>query len=91
MTWTSWKGYTRNIFNTGDDIEWSEELDSMRKGINNWVKSDDNHVDGYIDLDCLCQYEQATQLKNEYTMDGVYFTYQGQQAVVDEISLDLFR
>lgn len=91
MTRTAWKGYTRNILNTGDDIQWSEELDSMRKDINNWIKSSDNLADGYIDLDYLCKDEGFTELKDELTTDGVHFTSAGQQAVVDGIPLNIFR
>lgn len=91
MTRTAWKGYTRNILNTGNDIEWSEEADQMRVTLNNWIRSSQNPADGYIDLDNLCQDEQATQLKDEYTTDGVHFTIEGQKALVSDIPLDIWK
>lgn len=87
MTRTAWKGYTRNILNTGDDIEWTSELDQIRKDVNNWIRT--NPADGYIDLDDLCQDEDHTQLKDEYTTDGVHFTQEGQKAVVNKIPVIL--
>lgn len=91
MTRTAWKGYTRNILNSGDDIEWTEDIDQMRVEINNWIKSAENPADGYIDLDDLCQDQQATQLKDEYTTDGVHLTLAGQKALVDDIPLEIWK
>ena len=83
VTRSAWKGYTRNILNKGDDIEWTPEIDQMRKDINAWIKT--NPADGYIDLDDLCQDEDHTQLRSEYVTDGVHFTLEGQKAVVDKL------
>mgnify|MGYP003419482745 FL=1 len=83
VTRSAWKGYTRNILNKGDDIEWTPEIDQMRKDINTWIKT--NPADGYIDLDDLCQDEDRTQLRSEYVTDGVHFTLEGQKAVVDKL------
>lgn len=91
FTRTAWKGYTRNILGTGDDIQWTEELDEMRQEINAWIRSSENPADGYIDLDGLCTDETASELQADYTTDGAHFTAAGQQAVVDEIPLELFR
>ena len=79
--------YTRNIFNKGDDIEWTPEIDQMRKEINAWIKT--NPADGYIDLDDLCQDKDCTELKSEYVTDGVHFTLEGQKAVVEKLPLRL--
>lgn len=91
FTRSAWKGYTRNLLGGGDDIQWTPELDQMRVDINEWIRSDDNPADGVIDLDWMCQDENATQLKDEYTTDGVHFTPEGQQALVDSLPLDDFR
>lgn len=88
FTRTAWKGYTRNILGTGDDIQWTEELDAMRQEINSWIRSEDNPADGWIDLDCLCADEAATELIPEYTLDGVHFTLTGQQALVNAIPIE---
>ncbi|MDO4312452.1 MAG: hypothetical protein Q4C52_05155 [Eubacteriales bacterium] len=88
FTRTAWKGYTRNILGTGDDIQWTEELDAMRQEINFWIRSEDNPADGWIDLDCLCADEAATELIPEYTLDGVHFTLTGQQALVNAIPIE---
>ena len=63
----------------------------MRVDINEWIRSEDNPADGVIDLDWMCQDGNATQLKDEYTTDGVHFTREGQQALVDSLPLDDFR
>ena len=91
FTRSAWKGYTRNLLGGGDDIQWTPELDQMRLDINEWIRSEDNPADGVIDLDWMCQDENATQLKDEYTTDGVHFTPEGQQALVDSLPLDDFR
>ncbi|MCD8231096.1 MAG: GDSL-type esterase/lipase family protein [Clostridiales bacterium] len=90
FTRTAWKGYTRNITGT-DDIVWLEELDQMRVELNEWIRSDDNPADGYIELDSLCEDEAGTTLKSEYTIDGAHFTAAGQQALVDLIPLEIFQ
>lgn len=81
-TRTAWKGYTRNILGTGDDIQWSVELDQVRVDINEWIRSSDNTADGYIELDSLCGDAEATQLKSGYTTDGAHLTPEGQKALV---------
>lgn len=90
FTRTAWKGYTRNVLGTGDDIQWSQEIDQMRQDINAWIKSEANPADGWIDLDFMCTDETATQLKSEYTMDGAHFTELGQQTLVDAVPLEFF-
>ena len=90
LTRTAWKGYTRNVLGTGDDIQWSQEIDQMRQDINAWIKSEANPADGWIDLDFMCTDETATQLKSEYTMDGAHFTELGQQTLVDAVPLEFF-
>ena len=87
VTRSAWKGYTRNILNKGDDIEWTPEIDQMRKDINAWIKT--NPADGYIDLDDLCQDEDCTELRSEYVTDGVHFTLEGQKAVVEKLPVRL--
>lgn len=87
---TAWKGYTRNILGTGDDITWTPEIDAMRQEINAWIYSDDCPADGVINLDFLCSDEEKTELKTEYTVDGVHFTTAGQQALTDAIPLEIF-
>lgn len=91
FTRTAWKGYTRNVLGTGDDIEWTQELDQMRQDINAWIKSDVNPADGWIDLDFMCTDETATELKSEYTLDGAHFTELGQQIVADAVPLEYFQ
>lgn len=91
FTRSAWKGYTRNLLGGGDDIQWTPELDQMRVDINEWIRSEDNPADGVIDLDWMCQDENATALKDEYTTDGVHFTSEGQQALVDSLPLDNFQ
>lgn len=90
FTRTAWKGYTRNILGAGDDIQWTPELDAMRTEINDWIRSEDNPADGFIDLDCLCGDDAYTELRAEYTTDGVHFTPAGQQAVVAAIPEEIF-
>lgn len=90
FTRTAWKGYTRNILGTGDDIVWTPDLDAMRLEINAWISSDDCLADGVIDLDFMCGDEAKTELKAEYTTDGVHFTTAGQQAVTDAVPVEIF-
>ena len=75
----------------GNDVEWTAEIDQMRKEINDWIRSGDNPADGYIDLDFMCTDELAEELRSEYTTDGAHFTAVGQQTVVDAVPLEYFR
>ena len=88
---TAWRGYTRNVLGGGNDVEWSVEIDQMRKDINAWIRSEDNPADGYIDLDFMCTDETAEELRGEYTTDGAHFTELGQQTVVDAMPLEYFQ
>lgn len=90
FTRTAWRGYTRNLLGTGDDITWTPELDAMRKEINDWIRSADCPADGVIDLDFMCNDEEKTQLRSGFTTDGVHFTPAGQQAVTDAVPLEIF-
>lgn len=90
FTRTAWKGYTRNVLGS-DDVQWTPEIDQMRVEINNWIRSQDNPADGWIDLDFMCTDETAVQLKSEYTTDGAHFTESGQAALVDAVPLDWFQ
>ena len=90
FTRTAWKGYTRNVLGS-DDVQWTQEIDRMRQDINTWIKSDANPADGYIDLDFMCTDETVTELKREFTTDGVHFTELGQQAVVNAVPLGYFQ
>lgn len=89
-TRTSWNGYTRNILGRGDDVEWTPELEIMRKELNNWVMSN-NGSDGYIDLSSLSCKNDPTKLKKLYTLDGVHLTTLGQKKLVDCIDVNLFK
>lgn len=91
FTRTAWRGYTRNLLGGGDDVTWTTEIDEMRKQLNCWIRSDESTADGFVDLDYLCGDDFAEEMSKEYTTDGIHFSYKGQQAVVDNLSLDLFR
>lgn len=91
FTRTAWRGYTRNLLGGGDDVTWTTEIDEMRKQLNRWIRSDESTADGFVDLDYLCGDDLAEEMAKEYTTDGVHFTPKGQQEVVDNLSLDLFR
>lgn len=91
FTRTAWRGYTRNFFGGSPDVTWTTEIDEMRKQINRWIRSDDSPADGWIDLDYLCGDDLAEEMNKEYTTDGIHFSPKGQQVVVENLSLDLFR
>lgn len=91
FTRTAWRGYTRNLLGGGDDVTWTTEIDEMRKQLNRWIRSDESTADGFVDLDYLCGDDLAEEMSKEYTTDGVHFTPKGQQVVVENLSLDLFR
>ena len=87
---TPWKGYTRDIFGTGDDVQWTEEIDALRLGVNAWLASNECKADGYIPLTSLADPADPAALLPAYTTDGAHLTTAGQQAVVDCIATDLF-
>lgn len=88
---TPWKGYTRNLFGRGDDIQWSPELDALRPELNAWFQSADCPADGYIPLDALADPDDPDALIPAYTTDGVHHTPAGQRALAALIPEDIFR
>lgn len=85
-TRTAWNGYTRNLLGImGDDINWTPELDVIRKEVNEWIRSSACPADAVIELDSLCQDAEATTLKAAYTTDGAHLTAAGQKALVELI------
>ena len=88
---TPWKGYTRNLFGRGDDIQWSPELDTLRPELNAWFQSADCPADGYIPLGALANPDDPDALIPAYTTDGVHHTPAGQRALAALIPEDIFR
>ena len=87
---TPWKGYTRNLFGRGDDIQWSPEYDALRLELNAWFQSADCPADGYIPLDALADPDDPDALIPAYTTDGVHHTPAGQRALAALIPEDIF-
>ena len=88
---TPWKGYTRNLFGRGDDIQWSPEYDALRLELNAWFQGADCPADGYIPLDALADPNDPDALVPAYTTDGVHHTPAGQRALAALIPEDIFR
>ena len=88
---TPWKGYTRNILGTGDDVQWTEEIDSLRTGINAWFASEECPADGYIPLTGLADPADPTALAPGFSPDGIHFTPAGQQVFADIFPIDIFN
>ncbi len=87
---TPWKGYTRNILGTGDDVQWTQEIDSVRQALNAWFASDDCPADGYIAFPSLADPADPFALAPGFSPDGIHFTAAGQQAFVDDFPIDIF-
>ena len=87
---TPWKGYTRNLFGRGDDIQWSPEYDALRLELNAWFRSADCPADGYIPLDALADPDDPDALIPAYTTDGVHHTPAGQRALAALIPEGIF-
>ena len=89
---TPWKGYTRNLFGiTGDDIQWTPEIDALRVQLNDWLRSDACPADGVVLFPSLSDPSDPAALAPAYTTDGVHFTDAGAQLVADTIPLEWFR
>lgn len=88
---TPWKGYTRNVFGQGDDVQWTEEIDSIRLQLNAWLASDACPSDGYIDLSGMHSADDAYALISDQTPDGIHHNAAGQQNFVDQIPVELFK
>lgn len=87
---TPWKGYTRNILGMGDDVHWSQEIDTVRQALNAWFAGPDCPADGYIALPNMADPADVYALAPGYTTDGAHFTPEGQQAFVDAFPIDIF-
>ena len=88
---TPWKGYTRNILNKGDDVQWTPEIDSVRQALNAWFASDDCPADGYIAFPNMADPADIYALAPGFSPDGIHFTAAGQQAFTDAFPIDIFR
>lgn len=88
---TPWKGYTRNILNKGDDVQWTEEIDAIRVQLNAWFASDACPADGYIFFPNMADPADNCALAPGFSPDGIHFTAAGQQAFVDAFPIDIFR
>ena len=88
---TPWKGYTRNLFGRGDDIQWSPELDALRLELNAWFQSADCPADGYIPLGPLADPDDPDALVPAYTTDGVHHTPAGQRALAALMPENIFE
>ena len=86
-----WKGYTRNILGTGDDVTWSEEIDSIRLKLNEWFSGDSCPADGYIAFPSLHDPNDTYALVPEYTTDGAHLTPAGQKAFADAFPIEIFN
>ncbi len=87
---TPWKGYTRNLFGRGDDIQWSPKYDALRLELNAWFQGADCPADGYIPLDALADPNDPDALVPAYTTDGVHHTPAGQRALAALIPEGIF-
>ena len=87
---TPWKGYTRNILGTGDDVQWTEEIDSIRLQLNAWFASDECPADGYIAFPSMADPADCFALAPGFSPDGIHYTAAGQQAFVDDFPIDIF-
>ncbi len=87
---TPWKGYTRNILGTGDDVQWTAEIDSVRVALNEWFASDDCRADGYIPMSELADPADPTALAPGYSPDGIHFTELGQQVFANAFPIEIF-
>lgn len=87
---TPWQGYTRNVFNRGDDVEWCEEYDQLRKDINAWFASDDCGADGFISLAGMADPANPNALIPSQTPDGIHHNAEGQANFVSLFPLDIF-
>lgn len=88
---TPWKGYTRNVFGQGDDVQWTEEIDAIRLRLNAWLASEACPSDGYIDLSAMHSADDAYALIADQTPDGIHHNTAGQQNFVAQIPLELFK
>ena len=88
---TPWKGYTRNLFGRGDDIQWSPEYDALRLELNAWFQSADCPADGYIPLGPLADPDDPDALVPAYTTDGVHHTPAGQRALAALMPENIFE
>ena len=88
---TPWKGYTRNVFGAGDDVQWTPEIDQLRVEINEWLSSEECPADGFISLSGMADPDDPTQLIQSQTPDGIHHNDEGQANFVSLIDVNLFK
>jgi len=88
---TPWQGYTRNVFNKGDDVQWCEEYDQLRKDINAWLASPDCAADGYIPLTGMSDPANPNALIPSQTPDGIHHNPEGQANFVSLFPIEIFK
>ena len=87
---TPWKGYTRNVFGRGDDVQWTEEIDAIRLQLNEWLENE-APADGFIDLSAMHSADDAYALISDQTPDGIHHNPAGQKNFVNQIPVEMFR
>lgn len=87
---TPWKGYTRNVFGRGDDVQWTEEIDAIRLQLNEWLENE-APANGFIDLSAMHSADDAYALISDQTPDGIHHNPAGQQNFVNQIPVEMFR
>lgn len=88
---TPWKGYTRNVFGAGDDVQWTAEIDQLRVDINAWLSSEACPSDGFISLSGMSDPADPTQLIPSQTPDGIHHNAAGQANFVSLIDVNLIK
>ena len=85
------KVYGAPITPFGTSDYYTEEAETVRTMINNWMRSDESGFDGIIDFETvLADPANPANLLYEYTKADGLHPYEGYSAMADSIDLNMF-
>ena len=88
---TQWKGYDRDLFNTGNvDLVWNEEAQQKVDTVNAYIMQYAKEHNYTLDFSVLNDPADPLRLHPDYTDDGTHYTNAGEAALVNAIPLYFF-
>ncbi len=88
---TNWKGYTRDIFNTGKvDLVWSEEAQAKTDAVNRFISQYAKEQGYTYDFSVLTAPDDPLMLNTQYSDDLIHYNALGECAFVNAIPLYFF-
>jgi len=88
---TPWKGYDRDLFNTGKvDLVWNTDAQQKVDAVNAFILQYAQEHGYTLDFSALSDPADPQKLHSDYTDDGIHYTNAGEAALANMIPLHFF-